>query len=90
MTACGRVGWAGDFAFEDDRLHHIVWVQRGDGGHERLGVRVQRLIEQFRGRRHFHQPPQIHHRHSITHMLDHAEIMSNEQIRETEFLLHIH
>src|SRR5215213_11374559 len=45
MTAARRVRRTRNFTFEHDRLHYIVRVQGGDGGHERLSVGMQRLVE---------------------------------------------
>src|SRR5688572_32505392 len=59
-TAGRWVGRTRDFAFKNDRLHYLVRVQCRDGGHERLGIRMQRLIKQVGCGRDLHQPPQVH------------------------------
>src|SRR5678815_5617306 len=59
MTASRRVSWTWNFAFENDGLHHLIRVERRDGGHERLGVGMQRLIEQVCGCSYLHQPAKI-------------------------------
>ena len=44
---------------------------------------------QLSGRRDFHNLAEIHHRHAIAHVLDHPQIVGDEQISETELLLQI-
>src|SRR5262245_8951467 len=75
VTARGRVRGTRDFAFENDRLHHLIWVKRGDGRHERFCIWMQWLIEEFGGGCHFYQSPQIHHRHTIAYVFNNTEIM---------------
>ena len=49
-----------------------------------------RRIEQFIGRRHFDDAAQIHDDDAIAEMLDHAEIVADEQIGEVQILPQVH
>jgi hypothetical protein len=37
----------------------------------------------------FHHLAEVHHRHTVRDMLDHAQVVRDEQIGETEFLLQV-
>ncbi len=48
---------------------------------------MARLSVQFLRRGEFHQPAQVHDSDAIRHMLDYAQIMSNEEICQAELRL---
>src|SRR5262245_52521918 len=77
-TTARWIRWTGDFTFKDNGLHHFIRIQRRDGGHERLSVWMQWLIEQSLGRRHLHQSSQIHHCDTITDVFNYTKIMRDK------------
>ena len=90
VTAARRICRAGNFTFQNHGFHYAVRVEIGNRGHEGFGVRMERLIKQFRCRREFHDAPQIHHRDPIANMFDDTQIMRNEQISKSIFFLCVH
>ena len=59
------------------------------GSQQGLGVRVARSLEQGSGIRLFHNSPQIHHGHPGGHVLDHGQIMGDNDIGQVQFLSEI-
>jgi 7,8-dihydro-6-hydroxymethylpterin-pyrophosphokinase len=57
------------------------------GGQQRLGVRVSRAGEQLLGRRHLHDPAEVHHRDAIGDLPHHRQVVGHEQVAEPAFLL---
>ena len=56
---------------------------------ERFGVRMQRACKQRALRRDLHDSAEIHHRDAVADVLDHRQIVRNEEIRQTEFPLQV-
>ena len=63
-----------------------VWIWHRNCGHERLGVRVKRAQVNFISVRQFHNLAQIHDRYSIADMPNHAQVVGDEQISQTQLL----
>ena len=59
-------------------------------GEERLGVRVQRHLEQARLVGDLHDAAEVHHRHPVADVLDHREIVGDEQEGELQLVLQVH
>ena len=64
-------------------------IRDWDGRQQRLCVRVQWFAENTFAIRQLYHLTQIHHTHAIADMLNDAEVMGNEQIRQTEFALQV-
>jgi hypothetical protein len=62
-------------------------IRRGDGFEERLGVGMARIPIEFGRRGQFDDLAEIHHRDAVAHVLDHAEIVGDEEIGEPVLLL---
>ena len=89
-TAAGRgVHGAWHVAFEDDALAFVLYVGIGDrhGREQGLGVRVERVVVQLVARRELDEDAEVHHPDAIGDVLDHGEVVGDEQIGEASFLL---
>ena len=84
-----RVGRAGHIAGQSNRPRALTRVGLGDGRQQRFGIRVLRIIVQLLGLGHLDQIADVHHRHPVGDMLDHAQIVGDEQIGEIELLLQL-
>ena len=62
----------------------VVRVRLGDRGQQRLGVGMGGVPVQVVGRGHLDQLPQVHHRHPVAHVLDHGQVVGDEDHGETE------
>ena len=86
--AAGRwVDRAGDVAGQDDPLGAFGLAHPWNGRQERLSVRVQRVIEQVVGPTQFHDVPEVHHRHPVADVVDHTQIVRDEQVGQVELFL---
>ncbi len=88
-AAGGWVHRAGDVPLEDDFLQGVVGVRNRNRRHQRLGVRMLWIREQLFGLDRLNDLPQGHDRHPAADVLDHREVMGNEQVSQTEFLLQV-
>jgi len=68
-------------------IRNGVSGQRRIGVAQHLGVGVEWIIENLSCWTLFHQPPQVHDGDLVRHVLDHAKVVSNEEIRQLEFAL---
>ena len=75
-----RIQGAWDIACEDFPLHLIIHIRNGDCGQQGLCVGVLRMIVKLILGRNLHNPSQIHDRDAVRHILDHAQVMGNEQV----------
>ena len=90
VAAGRRVLGRGHITFDDELLASCAWVRHGRGCNQGAGVRVPRVCEQRVLAGNFDNAPQIHHRDAVADVLDHAEIMADEQVGEAELLLQVH
>ena len=87
----GRVGGARRLA----RQHHarpgglLYGIRQGNGGHQRLRVRVQRVVEQLRALRHFDELAQVHDGHPVADVPHQRQVVRDEQVRQPEPLLQV-
>jgi len=89
MTARRRIQWAGNFTFQGYQSHRVIGIRSRYSRKQRFGIGMAWMIEKLRCRSNFHQPTQIHNSHLVGNMLDHAQIMGNEQIGEIELTLQV-
>src|SRR5438093_3403773 len=68
-----RVGRAGNLARQHDPLLAYIRVGRWDGRDQRLGVGVQRVFQQRLRLGQLDDLANIHHRDSVTYVLDYRE-----------------
>ena len=73
-------------AFQDDALPPPVRVRDRHDGHERLRVRVPRILDQLPGRPFLDDLPQVHDPDSVREDPREGEVVGDEQVREA-FLL---
>lgn len=64
-----------------------VW--NGTGGDQGLGVGVVRFRVENSALREFNDLAQIHYRHSVADVLDHAQIMGDKEVGQLVFLLEV-
>ena len=88
-AAWGRINGAGHSALQDDPFPTGGLVYHWHGSHQRLSVRVHRVRKDLVGRPLFDDLAQVHDRHPVADMLDDAQIVSDEEIRQVEFLLQL-
>ena len=84
VAAGRRVRGVRDLARQPLERGAQVGVGHRDGLHEGRGVRVLGAVEQRLGRRQFHQLADVHDRHAVADVLDDAQIVRDEQVREVE------
>ena len=86
-AAWGRVDRAGHVAVEENPVAGCGGVGDRIRGEQGLGVGMARvLVDSLRGGQ-FHDFPQVHDRYLITHVLDHGQVVRNEQITQSEVAL---
>jgi hypothetical protein len=90
-AAGGAVGGIGDFAGQADAavLSALGGIGDWQGREQRLGVGVQRPGEERLGARDLDDLADIHHDDAVADVLDHAEIMADEEIGQPELLLQV-
>src|SRR6056297_4005798 len=64
-----------------------VWD--GYGRDKRLGIRVQRVVEELTAGGQLHHTTQIHHRDAVGDVLDHTQVVGDKQIGNTELFLQV-
>src|SRR2546427_482003 len=86
-TAAGRVHWRGRIAGQQDTLApaFAAWIGQGHGAHERLGVGMQRALDNVRGRAELDDLTEIHHRDPVRDMFDDGQIVRNENHAQAHF-----
>ncbi|MNC39681.1 hypothetical protein D3C75_883510 [compost metagenome] len=62
-------------------------IGNGNSRQQGLGVRMKRIRVQFLAFRQFHNFALVHHRHPVADMLDHGQVMGDEQIGQAQPLL---
>lgn len=85
-AAGGHVGGAGDLADQALRLAAAIRVEGRDRREKRTGIGMARLGEQHARRRRLDDGAQIHHRHHVADMRHHAEIVTDEQDGQAQFV----
>src|SRR5690554_6330987 len=88
-ATAGRIDRRGDIALEDDAGLFLGGIGRWNRRQKRLGIRVQRALEELLGGRQFDDPPQIHHRDAIRDMLHDREVMGDKKIAKIILFLKI-
>ncbi len=86
QPAGGLMG-LGDVALEQLALVPRRWIGPRNGFEERLGVGVARIAVKLGRRGQFDDFAEIHHRDPVAHVLDHAEIVGDEEVGEPVLLL---
>src|SRR5690606_19995972 len=86
-----RRGGVRQLAGESDPAAGAALVRVGDGhgGQQRLGVGVPGAAEQLRCRRLLDDPAQVHDRHPVADVLDHGQVVGDEQVRQVELVLQV-
>ena len=73
---------AGNLSTQLLRFGNIALINRRCSGKKRLGIGVNRVGEQQPLRGPFHNSSQIHDTQTVADVLDHAQIVCNEQIEK--------
>src|SRR5215471_18714061 len=84
-----RLDGAGDVALEEDALALHRRVGDGHRGEKRLRVGMLRVVVELLARGDLHDLAQVHHGYARGDVLDHGEIVSDEEVRQVELLLEI-
>ena len=88
-TALGRVDGTGDIPLQHDPFLLLVGIQNRHGGKKGLRVRVERLRqESFVGGQLDHLS-QVHDRDPVADMVDHGEVMGDQDVGKIEFRLQV-
>ena len=82
--------WAGNLSTQLLRFGNTALINRRRSGKKRLGIGVDRVGEQQLLRSPLHNSSQIHDTQAVADVLDHAQIVCDEQIGEMKFILQIH
>ena len=88
-TAGRRMDRRGNIAAEDDSLPFGVGVHHRNRREQRLGVGMFRRGDNFAGGGEFDDFAQVHDHDPVADVLDHGEVVSDEQISKASFLLQI-
>ena len=89
VAARRRVRRVGHLAGQLDRTRAHARVGLGDRGHQRLGVRMLGLKVQLVRRRHLDQETDVHHRHPVADVFDHAQVVGDEQVGQVKVSLQV-
>ena len=91
VAACWRIECARDLAHNTRAAPPatVLRAQHRHGGNQRLRVRMLRRRVDGALLCYLNDLAEIHHCHSVRNVLHHAEIMSDEQIRQSELGLQI-
>src|SRR2546430_3469583 len=73
---------------KDDSFPPSLRIGDGDGGEERLRVRVHWIGEQLGRSRPLEAPAEVHDRDTVRHVPHHAEVVRDEEVREVLSLLY--
>src|SRR5215470_16064852 len=68
------------FALQGESWWRLAWIRLGHCGEERLGVGVLGVGKNLLHRPHFDDLPNVHYRHTIANMPNHAEVVGDEEI----------
>src|SRR5438445_13272452 len=85
----GKVDGARHIALEDDARARRSGVRHGDGREQGLSIGMSWCRENLLLVSQFNDLPEIHDRHPMGHVLDNGEVVTDEQQRETEFVLQV-
>src|SRR5450756_999492 len=90
-AALGRVRRAGHIALEDDAPPGALGGGIGDRHRreQRLGVRVLRMVIEHRAVRDLDDPAEIHDGHAVGGVLDHRQVVGDEDVRQFELVLKV-
>ena len=89
-AAAGRkLDRTGHIAGKNDALALDGGIRHRNRREQRFGIRMQRIAEQRARRRDFDDPAEIHHGDPVADVLDHGEIVRDEEIRQAELALQI-
>ncbi len=88
-TAGRRMDRGRHIAGQHDALALGIRVHFRYGGYERLGVGMLRLADEGLGFGQFHDFAEVHDHHAAADVLDHGEIVRNEQIGDAALLLEV-
>src|SRR2546427_4765208 len=86
-TARGRLNRAGHISLENDSFLLMVWIGHRYCGEKRAGIRVFGVAVDRLTRRDFYDLAEIHDRYPVADMLNHSEIVRDEEIGELHLLL---
>lgn len=86
-TARGRINRAGHISLENDSFLLMVWIGHRHCGEKRAGIRVFGVAVDRLTRRDFYDLAEIHDRYPVADMLNHSEIVRDEEIGELHLLL---
>lgn len=89
--AASRLGFDGrrNFSFQKNSLSLHINVRNGNGRKQCLGIGMGRMLEKLFTRAEFHDFTQIHYHDIGGNVLDHRQIVGNEQISQGSLLLEI-
>ena len=76
-----------DLALDGDALLLYAQLGNGDGGQQRLGIGVQGIGKQLLGGRFFHDLAQVHDGDIIGEVVDHSQVVGDEDIGEPQLFL---
>src|SRR5579859_2809816 len=86
-------GWRMDrarhVALQNNPLPPEGWIRFGDGRKQRLSVGMERVVEDFGGRRELHQLAQVHHPNPVADVFHDRQIVSDEEVSQAELSLEI-
>ena len=88
-TSRGKIDGRGDIPLQNLSLTLLFGVDARDGRQEGFGVGVQRSGKEVFGRGLFNNFTQVHDDNTARDMLDHREIVRNEEIRNLELFLQV-
>ena len=74
---------------ENDNVSGPTWFGLRDSSKECLGIRVHGIFEYFLRFTRLHYFAQVHHGNMGSDMLEHGQVMSNDDIGKASFLLNI-
>jgi len=83
------INWCGDFTLERQPWGRLARIGLGDSGEERPRIRVLRVRKYLLYRPHFDDLANVHHRHTVTDVPNHTEVVCDEEVGQIEVFLQL-
>jgi len=84
-----RIQGSWDLPCQRNYVQNGLWIWNRNSRKQCLGVRMTWVFKEPALRGHLHNFPEIHHRHMITEILNHREIVRDKKIGQSELFLQI-
>ena len=83
---------AGNLSLDGDYFTFFLnhGISHGNGGKQGLRIGVERMVVQLLAISDLHDPAQVHHQNTVGNMLDHRQVMRDEDVADADLQLQAH